>query len=365
MLDFIEEVKVVPYSLLFPLTLNHGPCYLYDLAPYQRLAGMQSLKRMYVEVDGEQKDRVAKLLVSLGLRRENGSEEAYLDHISALAEEHDPEGCYLLAKNYCLFPSLSEKDLMPAFYPLLKEASFSGIKEALLPYAECLLYSIGEIGKEKEGEEILLCHPSKEGYRELGHYYLRKGRPGSRSFFLKAYEMGDPFAAFPLGITYLRGEDGEKDLFKAYHCFEKARADEDERALSYLGLMTYEGMGCKKNEEKALLFFKEDSSNPYSLRKVGDILLQGKNKEKVKEAGIYYKKSASLGDEFAKLKLQELFALLSYPLQELESLPSLSYYKRRKLTPAFQAIAKAKDPKESCELLSSLGYPKKRKRVAQ
>ena len=357
-LDFIEEVTVVRFSHLLDIAYSEKYSYLYDLPPYERLAGKTKLRTLWKKPRSRKRDMVFKFYLTLSLHQSIPTlDNSALAFLTELVEKEDPESCYLFAKAYCRHGLGSQTKDLIRLYLSLKSAFEGGIKEAKLPFAECLLYSIGAEKKEQDGERLLKEINSPESLRELGLLYLRKGEPIGREYLRVASEKGESYSSFSLGLSYLNGTCGEKDEKEAYEFFEKAHLAYDRRALPYLGMMNENGIGCQQNPDKALSYYEEDTENPRSIRRLADLLLINNASEKIDEAIFLYQKSSSLGDEISSLKLKELSALLGIDLRYARLPLLLSTYRKKKLAPALIEIGWGNENRGALPELLKLGYP--------
>lgn len=347
MLDFVDAAHIVPLSDMLDFRHLKDHPWRYDLEPFNRLSAKTELKRISEwDVEAGERKSAFKFYVALELKEEKPEfEEKSLVDLKKLSEDRDPEASYLYAEAIA-FKSSRIKEKASVLYQSLKEAFEGGIEEAFLPFGECLLYSIGNLGKEKEGLTLLSRHPIGASEREIGLYYLRNHDEKAKSYLLKGYRKGDRFCAFPLGLLFFYGLGERKNKEKALVCFQYAAKDQDERALYYLGVMNEKGIGCEKDVERAKSYFLQDGQNPRSLRHVADIVLAGEGKEKVQEAAKLYQQSADMGSEIAALKLKGLVYLLGKDVRFFNGPLQLSYYQRRKIEPALQKIASANDPKK-------------------
>lgn len=102
----------------------------------------------------------------------------------------------------------------------------------------------------------------------------------------------------------------QKDYLKARKYYKKAVKLKNSNAMTSLGYMYYEGIGCKKSDEKACELFKKSAkqNNKVGQFNYGTICFEGKGVEKnIKKAIKYFERSAKQGYSFAMVSLGYIY----------------------------------------------------------
>lgn len=155
----------------------------------------------------------------------------------------------------------------------------------------------------------------------LGRIYLENKDIGNIdkaiSFLTQSAEEDNPFAAYMLGNLYSNDELIPKDeeaadnwYTKAYEGFAAIEQDENietgDPILYNLGIMNHEGLGTKKDIEKALSYLLKAAHNEHEFAqyKLGKIYLDDKDVRKNAEyASLWLTKAADKGNQFAQYSL--------------------------------------------------------------
>lgn len=162
-------------------------------------------------------------------------------------------------------------------------------------------YPIGELGilnQEKQAEGIL--HQEEiEKYNKLGdELRLGKDYVAALDNYLKAAELGDPFAQLWAGNFYDRGLGVEIDNAKAFAWFQKSADQGNASACNNLAVMYENGKGIEKDYNKAITFYKKaiDKGEVTATGNLGFLYNFGpKGIQSYSLAIHYYEKAISMG----------------------------------------------------------------------
>ena len=127
------------------------------------------------------------------------------------------------------------------------------------------------------------------------------------SDFIKCIYADDSNILYNLGKMNL---NVQKDYLKAKKYYKKAVKLNNSNAMTSLGYMYYEGIGCKKSDEKACELFKKAAkqNNKIGQFNYGTICFEGKGVEKnIKKAIKYFERSAKQGYSFAMVSLGYIY----------------------------------------------------------
>ncbi|MGH9463828.1 MAG: caspase family protein [Vicinamibacteria bacterium] len=132
----------------------------------------------------------------------------------------------------------------------------------------------------------------------------------ARRLFLKAAEAGNASAMNALGRMYREGHGVRRDNEEALRWFQRAADGGNDSAMNNLGYMYENGYGTRRSLKTALDWYRKgaDAGNPGALFNLGRFYEEGKGgvRKDRKTAVQLYCKAASLGDEQAIRRLQEL-----------------------------------------------------------
>ncbi|MEO0571999.1 MAG: T9SS type A sorting domain-containing protein [Bacteroidota bacterium] len=147
--------------------------------------------------------------------------------ISFVHGQEEPDFFFEKVDRYIYSPN-HEKKRSKDYFKRLKEMSETGNQKAY--------YFLGLYQKEGIGTQPNL----KKSLRS----------------FKKAYELGDPVAAYSVGYYYLKGlGEVEQDYIKAYRWFKKSQTP---MAKHWMAKMEFLGLGREKNKKKAIKILKEN-----------------------------------------------------------------------------------------------------------
>ena len=151
----------------------------------------------------------------------------------------------------------------------------------------------------------------KETYIELGNEKLEAGDvAGATENYLAAYGMGDPIAAYNLGCIYFNGDDGEKDLKKAFEWYKKASEMGDEEATNVVGECYENGYGVNADPARAVVFYTKAAIRDCveAMVNLAFCYLEGKGVEKQYSIGLtWLDKASEYGDGYASFMLGTFF----------------------------------------------------------
>ncbi len=159
-------------------------------------------------------------------------------------------------------------------------------------------------------------------------------------YFLKSANANHPSACWMIGNMIINEKIGHQDYKTAILYFEKAQELGNIAAINSLGLCYQNGLGVKKDLDKALSLFQEAAKKNYAYA-FNNLGIHFEKEKNIVEAKKYFLKSANLGESFACNKMGEYYRL------ENNYKEALKYYQKalksrfKEITPwAFYNIAK-------------------------
>ena len=201
------------------------------------------------------------------------------------------------------------------------------------------IYQNGRVGNTDQGEavkwyEVAATAGNLEGEDRLGTALLtglgtKKNPQRAEEVLHKAYEQGDPQAAFLLGQMYLAGEGVPIDFDRAKHFLEVAVAGKVPNSYYELGVMYRDGDGIPKDVKKALSFFRQGfvAGNGDSAGVLGDYYRIGGDDEYEASsvlAYVAYNIGAALGCEACAHKRDDITRKMAP--EEVQGAQALSRY---------------------------------------
>ncbi len=122
-------------------------------------------------------------------------------------------------------------------------------------------------------------------------------------------EQDNEFAAYKLGMIYLKDEEVSKDINKAITFLTQSAEKNNEWASYQLGKLYLMGMDIPKDTEKAIEYLTKsaDQGNQFAQYVLGKLFLIGKDVPKDKETAVkFFTMSAEQGNEYAKFFLENM-----------------------------------------------------------
>lgn len=208
-------------------------------------------------------------LVKMGIISEKGElikkdEDAAFYYFKRAAENGSARGCYGLAR--CYEQGIGTEISRKKAFENYKLSATSGYADALLETGYRYMFGIG-VKKDFVLAKLYLNASAKAGnpvatyYLGLGHLsgeYFKRSRKLALRFFEKSAELGYNAAYTKLGIAYSKdGKGFPNDPKKSAKYFGIAAEKGDGEALAYLANCYLNGIGVKKDEEKALSLLDE------------------------------------------------------------------------------------------------------------
>lgn len=228
-----------------------------------------------------------------------------------------------------------EKDLESAF-ELFQKAADHGYGDGLCNAGICLLFGLGTDKNPQKGFELiqqgaesgsgLACDRLAMCYKYgVG---VKSNSEESLKWLSKGIELGDPCAYYDMGVNLLLNESRTDDsLPNVIDYFERSAENGIKEAFYQLGQCCECGLGCKKDEKKAVEYYQkgEKQNDSDSCFALAMCYYEGigvpKNKSKAEKLFI---KSANLGNQTACGMLASMYKM------RLRFVESSKWEKKRK-----------------------------------
>ena len=171
----------------------------------------------------------------------------------------------------------------------------------------------------KTTDAVSACTDAVKQSPETDRLHFQLGRalfaareyPSALAAYKKAFELGNPQAAYVLASMYEDGTGIEKDVARARFYYEVAAEMNFAPAIVRLAIQQERGLGAAPDLGKAYGFYRRaaDLGDPKAINRIGVLTEKGLGVEKdAKRARQNYEKSAAMGETDAMVNLARCFA---------------------------------------------------------
>ena len=201
-------------------------------------------------------------------------------------------------------PWISSSELIE----ILKEYAEAGNANA--QYLIAIFYTEKEYREKEDYQKYLywLRKSAENGNTKAWYYLAMDGNKKKESFkyCLKSAEIGNISAQNLLGNFYLSGIGCKKDIQKAIYWYKKSAEKGDDLAQESIGYLYEKGIGFPKDYQKAFNYYKKsaEQGNEFAQYSLGYFYEKGRGcQQDYKKALYWYKKSAEDDNILAEYKI--------------------------------------------------------------
>jgi TPR repeat protein len=163
-----------------------------------------------------------------------------------------------------------------------------------------------DLAAAKQGDIEAELRVGKSYYFGANAKNGKKNPDEACKWFERALEKGSKEAGAWVGRCYVTGHGVPLDVTRGAVLIRSAADANEPVGLRFLGLMYLDGAGVPKDTSQALVIFSRAAAlhDPFSLDWLGRFYLRGNDTRK---AVPFLKEAAQLGDQWAELRLGELY----------------------------------------------------------